>query len=176
MFEKEKFDVILMDVQMPIMDGLQATARIRHIELERVRKLHAEGRSASEEADVASLSPRRHRRVPIIALTASATSDYQTQCLKKGMDRFLTKPLKKETLRRILEEVIGEGQEDTRPAHPQDLEPGNRRPSSRLPCVGDPEPSTPPLFINPDDLPFLLRSTELELMDKRLDMMVSMDA
>ncbi len=65
---RERYDLVLMDVQMPIMDGLAATREIR----------------AQESAG---------RRVPIIALTASAMTDELERCLAAGMDGLLTKPL-----------------------------------------------------------------------------------
>lgn len=64
------FDVILMDVQMPIMDGQQATRSIRQWE-------HDSGA----------------KRTPIIALTASAFDDDRLRCAEAGMDDFLTKPI-----------------------------------------------------------------------------------
>ena len=62
------YDLILMDVQMPVLDGLAATREIR----------------ASETGG---------RRVPIIALTANATSDEMERCRQAGMDIFLSKPV-----------------------------------------------------------------------------------
>ena len=66
----QAFDVILMDMQMPVMDGLEATRQIRA--LEKARGL---------------------RHCPIIALTANAYSENQRQCEAAGMDSFLAKPL-----------------------------------------------------------------------------------
>jgi two-component system sensor histidine kinase/response regulator len=71
------FDLVLMDVQMPIMDGLTATREIR----------------AREAAD---------QHVPIVALTASAMTDELERCLAAGMDGLLTKPLEFERLQEAL--------------------------------------------------------------------------
>jgi TMAO reductase system sensor TorS len=74
------FDVVLMDMHMPEMDGLEAARAIRQME----------GAAA---------------RVPIVALTAAgALSDIQT-CMDAGMDYFLTKPIRMDRLRSILEEL-----------------------------------------------------------------------
>jgi len=70
-FQKDQFDVVLMDVQMPDLDGLEATAMIRSLE------------------SGASL-----RRVPIIALTAHATTEDEQRCREAAMDGFLTKPVR----------------------------------------------------------------------------------
>lgn len=76
----EDFDLVLMDCQMPVMDGLEATRRIRAMEMER---------TASSAMPV---------HVPIIAITANAHTNFDKECLAAGMDRFLSKPCRKHTL------------------------------------------------------------------------------
>jgi PAS domain S-box-containing protein len=73
----EPYDVVLMDVHMPEMDGIAAAGRIR----------------AAEPAG---------ERTPIVALTANAFSDDRDACLAAGMDAFLTKPLDRERLAELL--------------------------------------------------------------------------
>jgi len=68
MFSKDTFDLILMDIQMPMMDGFTATHKIREME----------SRSGS--------------RVPIIAMTAHAMKGYEQRCLDAGMDGYVAKP------------------------------------------------------------------------------------
>jgi CheY-like chemotaxis protein len=80
--EREPFDLVLMDLQMPEMDGFQATAAIRAAE--------AGGR----------------RRAPIIALTAHAMKEDRLRCLEAGMDGYLSKPIREEMLRRAVEDCM----------------------------------------------------------------------
>ena len=80
--ERERVDLILMDIQMPRMDGFEATAVIRERE-----------RSSGE-------------RVPIIALTAHALEGFRQQALDAGMDGFVTKPIQFDELRRAIGEAL----------------------------------------------------------------------
>ena len=76
--EEEEFDVILMDVQMPNLDGLEATRSIRARERE------------------------SGRHVPIIALTAHALKGDRERCLEAGMDAYVAKPVQKQELLHIV--------------------------------------------------------------------------
>jgi len=78
-YESGAFDLVFMDIQMPEMDGIEVTQRIRAIERE-----------------------TGHERVPIIALTANALRDDRSAALAAGMDDYLTKPVTGERLRATL--------------------------------------------------------------------------
>jgi CheY-like chemotaxis protein len=79
---RERVDVILMDIQMPEMDGFQATAAIREKE------------------------KTSGGRVPIVALTANAMQGDEERCLAQGMDAYLAKPFRNADLDRVLGEVM----------------------------------------------------------------------
>ncbi len=79
------FDVVLMDCQMPEMDGFEATRKIREAE--------ARGDLARVSGD----------RLPIVALTANAVKGDREKCIEAGMDDYLTKPLDPDLLLRLLD-------------------------------------------------------------------------
>ena len=81
------YDLVLMDVQMPGMDGLEAARRIRAIE-----------------------AKAGHKPAPIMALTANAYAEDREACLAAGMDGLLVKPLDRERLREALEAATRAGQ------------------------------------------------------------------
>lgn len=76
LLEKESFDLVLMDIQMPGLDGLEVTRQVRE----------------------------NGNKVAIVALTAHATTGYREHCLSQGMDDYLDKPIRMEDLRRVLEQ------------------------------------------------------------------------
>ncbi|MDQ7053911.1 MAG: response regulator, partial [candidate division KSB1 bacterium] len=81
-------DLILMDVQMPEMDGFQACEAIRQSET----------------------LPPELRKIPIIALTAHAGSSYRERCFAAGMNGFVIKPIQAPKLYEAIENVMSEGQ------------------------------------------------------------------
>ena len=85
------YDMVLMDVQMPEMDGLEATKEIRKRE-----ELTAQKKDAGFSNELSALSfqhSARSKHLPIIAMTAHAMEGDKEMCLKAGMDDYLTKPI-----------------------------------------------------------------------------------
>lgn len=86
LFEQQRFDVIFMDMQMPVMGGLEATEAIRAKELRRSWVVSGD-----------------YHQVPIVAMTANAMAGDRARCLEAGMNDYLTKPLRLDELDRVLE-------------------------------------------------------------------------
>ena len=89
-WEQHSFDVILMDVQMPEMDGFEATGLIR------------------QQEQISG------QRIPIIALTAHALKGDEERCLSAGMDSYVTKPIQAKQLFLAIESVLAKQVNDTR--------------------------------------------------------------
>jgi CheY-like chemotaxis protein len=79
-FSQSQYDLILMDCMMPIMDGLEATKKIREFEKENNLKNSV-----------------------IVAVTANASNENKDKCLEIGMNDFISKPLRKEAIEKVLE-------------------------------------------------------------------------
>lgn len=82
---EKSFDIVFMDCQMPVMDGLRTTQELRK----------TEGLKTSSQ-------------VPVVALTANAMQDDRKRCLEAGMDEFLTKPISPEQLQKALSRFLPE--------------------------------------------------------------------
>jgi len=82
-WQRERPDIVLMDCQMPEMDGYEATRRIRSLEAER------------------QLKP-----IQIIAMTASAMQGDREQCLAAGMNDYVSKPINRQLLQEALEKAL----------------------------------------------------------------------
>ena len=76
---RERYDLIFMDVQMPVMDGFEAAAEIRRQEI------------------------RTRGHVPIVAMTANALNEDRDACLAAGMDDYVSKPVSLANLRAVIE-------------------------------------------------------------------------
>jgi two-component system, sensor histidine kinase and response regulator len=128
------FDLVLMDLQMPEMDGYQATAKLR--------------------------SDPRFRALPIIAMTAHATLEERQRCLAAGMNDHISKPIDPgnlfETVGRFCKPVPADGSAGLSPLQPSKSEPAekssaglttveSKRPEGRAPESGDGLPSLPGL-------------------------------
>ena len=81
-FKSEPFDLVLMDLQMPVLDGLNATRMIRQFEM------------------------GKKRRTPIVAMTAHAFQETQSVCVEAGMDHYLSKPISGRLLIEKIESIL----------------------------------------------------------------------
>jgi signal transduction histidine kinase/CheY-like chemotaxis protein/HPt (histidine-containing phosphotransfer) domain-containing protein len=96
--ERAHYDLVLMDVMMPEMDGIEATRRIR----------------ADEEND-------GRKRIPIVAMTANAMQGDRERCLEAGMDGYLAKPVKADMLFAELRRHLDPPADETTPGNSSDV-------------------------------------------------------
>ncbi len=119
--KRADFDVVLMDVQMPVLDGLQATKSIRELE---------------RDTDT---------KIPIIAMTAHAMRGDREACLAAGMNAYVPKPLDADLLLRTLEKLAAGQQSSTGQQLSLVTKSGTWRYRSRtVDPPGSPEPPSPP--------------------------------
>ena len=81
---KERFDLVLMDVQMPVMDGVEATRAVR-------------------ESTSGDIDPH----IPVIAMTAYAMKGDREKFLEAGMDDYIAKPVESRELAAVIKRVVG---------------------------------------------------------------------
>ncbi len=82
MFQKSDYDIIFMDIQMPIMDGIEATKKIREIEKSNSKK-----------------------PITIVAVSASMLNDDKHLCFEAGMNNYISKPYKRNDLKEVLDNI-----------------------------------------------------------------------
>jgi PAS domain S-box-containing protein len=100
---KETFDLVLMDVQMPLMDGLDATSAIRSLE---TGKPHLATLPEALRRELTHQLFGRH--VLIVAMTAHAMGSDQEMCINAGMDKYVTKPILPGQLQTVFNELFAE--------------------------------------------------------------------
>ncbi|CAL1518314.1 ATP-binding protein [Chitinophaga sp. MM2321] len=88
--EKQHFDLVLMDIQMPEMDGYTAVQKIRH---------------------------ELHSNIPVIAMTAHAMAGERDKCLQMGMSEYISKPIQEDDLYRLIQLYTGKSATQTLPAY-----------------------------------------------------------
>jgi CheY-like chemotaxis protein len=97
--EPEKYDIILMDVQMPGLNGLDATKQIRDWECEMRNETNVELKSEIRNPKSEIQNPKsKIERIPIVAMTAEVMKGDREKCLASGMNDYVPKPIKREVV------------------------------------------------------------------------------
>jgi PAS domain S-box-containing protein len=116
-FKREPFDIVLMDVQMPEMDGLEATRKIREWESVSAnadtdvwetevkgQRTEIRGQKTEDKTQASNLQPPTSN-IPIIAMTAHVVKGDRERCLEAGMDEYVSKPIDSDKLFEAIEKL-----------------------------------------------------------------------
>jgi len=101
----KELDLVLMDIQMPEMDGYEATRQIRKWEVEKCDKC-GKGEFQSSRVLAETNIECKHHRLPIVAVTADVMKETHELCYTAGMDDYITKPLDQKQLHLLLERFL----------------------------------------------------------------------
>ena len=158
--QQTPYDAVLMDIQMPVMDGYAATRKIREWELDaQSAKLKA---AESSEVSTSNLQPPASN-IPIIAMTAHAMMGDREKSMAAGMDDHVAKPIDPDDLFTVLEKWIPP-KTDRPGSVPTDTENAGDAPVES----SDQSSSLPGVYTENDELPFSLPGFDLEAGLKRL--------
>ena len=118
-YKRKNYDLIFMDIQMPIMDGYAATQEIRKIETRNLEQSKIKDQQSKINNPKSTINNQQSKiqnqqstiinqqstiqRLPIIAMTAHAVKGYRERCLEAGMDDYIAKPLRRKELLTIAE-------------------------------------------------------------------------
>ena len=106
------YDLVLMDVQMPVMDGIEATKRIRN----RERKMMNDEYGMMNKEEPVADDSHSSLILPIIAMTAHAMQGDRDRCIEAGMNDYITKPVSPQALAEVLDKWLPKENDDRRRA------------------------------------------------------------
>ncbi|MCP4717210.1 MAG: response regulator, partial [Deltaproteobacteria bacterium] len=115
--QQRHYDLVFMDVQMPVLDGITATENIRFGELKNSKIQGLDNKDESQFTTHAS------QGVPIVALTAHTMKGDRERCIAAGMNDYIPKPLRPEDISRCIETYIHNKDSSTATVFKQDLQP-----------------------------------------------------
>ncbi len=109
----ERYNIIFMDIQMPVMDGITATKKIREYEADQIKKQHDKIIMQIDSENIISKKEREmiynninNKFTPIIAMTANVIKGDRDICLNSGMNDYIAKPIKKETMIEMIKKWV----------------------------------------------------------------------